>query len=99
MVIQKSEALQSASLRLVLPISTNEDGFIRLRSFPLHQPMPLPSCDSFGLESRAGIIPRPSLLDPDVKLLESMLVLPGDTSPSERRVKVFLHYAPGLHST
>ena len=36
---------------------------------------------------------------PDVWLLESMLVLPGDTSPSERSVKVFLHYAPGLHST
>ena len=43
------EALQSASLRLPGTITTNRDGFIRPRSFPLHQPMPLSSCDNFGL--------------------------------------------------
>lgn len=50
------------------------------------------------LKSMGAIVRRTSPT-PDVQLLESMLVLPGDTSASERSVKVFLHYAPGLHST
>jgi len=51
------------------------------------------------VESREAITPRPSLLDLDVRVLESMPLLLGDTSPSKRGVKVSPHHAPSLYST
>ena len=49
------------------------------------------------LESMGAITPRTSPTNPDAKLLESMPLLLGDTSRSERSVKVSPHYAPSLY--
>ncbi len=49
-VIEHREVLQSASLRLEDPISTQlRDGFIRPRSLPFHRLLPRLSLLSFGL--------------------------------------------------